>query len=182
MDISVFLEMVWEVATFTPCHIITYMGGTMHGWSKDCSFVATALFRNILCGGPNELHQRVHFFLHFVQFCTRQQVCHAPLWTMYKQIKAYNASYQLEHSGVWSGRCSGMWPGPCCLLENLTSWPYGAQEHIPHHVWKIVDTSNSAAMQDDGGDEVEVCALCFQSTPPHFAVRGECLPRQKPLK
>ena len=39
---------------------------------------------------------------------------------------------------------------------------YGPCKHHPHHVWKTANASNSAAMQDIGGDEVDMIALCSQ--------------------
>ena len=49
---------------------------------------------------------------------------------------------------------------------------YGSWEHIPPHVWTIVDASNSTATQDDRVDEVDVCALCSQKHT--TTVCGEC--------
>ena len=36
--------------------------------------------------------------------------------------------------------------------------PYGLREHVPPHVWNIVDAGKSTATQDDGVDGVDVCA------------------------
>ena len=48
----------------------------------------------------------------------------------------------------------------CCILHNVvfegrSVTPLRTMEHVPPHVWKTIDAMNSAATQDDGGDEVE---------------------------
>ena len=48
---------------------------------------------------------------------------------------------------------------------------FGAWEHIPRHIWRTADGSNSAGMQDDGGSDAEFCALCCQKHP--TPLRGE---------
>ena len=37
---------------------------------------------------------------------------------------------------------------------------YRQGTHSPY-VWSTADATNEAATQDDGGDEVDLCALCF---------------------
>ena len=65
------------------------------------------------------------------------------------------------------------------ILILLHNFVFGGRSANPYgntfpDVWKTTDASNSAPMQDDGGDEVEVCALHFaaRSIPPHFVVKG----------
>ena len=43
-----------------------------------------------------------------------------------------------------------------CISQSV----YGLWEHVPPHAWMVA--SNSTAVQDDQGGEVEVCALCGQ--------------------
>ena len=58
-----------------------------------------------------------------------------------------------------------------CIRRQVRYPPYGPWDHFPPHVW--TDKSNSAGMQDEGEDEVEVCALCPHK---HSTVTfcGEC--------
>ena len=67
-----------------------------------------------------------------------------------------------------------------CRSEPKFSWgplvpawhpPYGPWGHVPPHVW--TDESNLAAMEDDGEDEVDVCALCCH-THSTVTVYDEC--------
>ena len=49
----------------------------------------------------------------------------------------------------------------CCSFLNFAFGrhpPCGPWDHVLPHVW--MDKSNSAATEDEGEDEVEVCALC----------------------
>ena len=73
--------------------------------------------------------------------------------------------------GVWLGT-SGMAVQMICISQFVfvafcpmfrgrsVSPPCGPWEHVPPHVWKNSDASSSAATQDNGRDEIEVCALC----------------------
>ena len=44
--------------------------------------------------------------------------------------------------------------------------PYGQWEYVPFHVW-ATNATNTAAMQDDGGNEVGVCVWCSQKVHHH---------------
>ena len=49
---------------------------------------------------------------------------------------------------------------------------YGPWVHVPPHVWKTADASNSAATQDDGADGVDIWKLCSQKHTTTLC--GEC--------
>ena len=49
--------------------------------------------------------------------------------------------------------------------------PYGPWDYVPPHI--STDKCNSAAVQDQGEDEVEVCALCCQKRST-ITVSGQC--------
>ena len=48
--------------------------------------------------------------------------------------------------------------GTSALLWAPEKAGLGPWDHVPPHVW--TDESKSASTEDDGEDEVEVCALC----------------------
>ena len=58
-----------------------------------------------------------------------------------------------------------------CIRRQVRHPPYGPWDHVPPHVW--TDKSNSAATEDEGEDEVEVCALCCHKCST-ITVCGEC--------
>ena len=45
-------------------------------------------------------------------------------------------------------------------------------EHVPSHVWNAIDATSLAATQDDGVNEVDVCALCSRENTTSLC--GEC--------
>ena len=66
--------------------------------------------------------------------------------------------------GAWLGTFGVAAPMSCislavyyCMRRQVRHPPYGPWDHVPSHVW--TDESNAAATEDEGEDEVEVCAL-----------------------
>ena len=58
-----------------------------------------------------------------------------------------------------------------CIRRQVRHPPYGPWDHVLPHVW--TDKCNSAATEDEGEDEVEVCALrCHKRCT--ITVCGEC--------
>ena len=79
---------------------------------------------------------------------------------------------------IWRGGPVELHQSVCVLLHHAllhleagpspSLWIMG---HVPPHVW--TDKSNSAATQDEGEDEAEVCAFCCQKRTT-ITVSGEC--------
>ena len=59
-----------------------------------------------------------------------------------------------------------------CIRRQVRYPPYRRWEHVPPHVWKSAEELVEAAMQDDIGEEVDVCALCYHKHT--TTVCGEC--------
>ena len=58
-----------------------------------------------------------------------------------------------------------------CIRRQIRHPPYVPWDQVPPHVW--TDKSNSAATQDEGEDEADVCVLCRQKRST-ITVCGEC--------
>ena len=58
-----------------------------------------------------------------------------------------------------------------CIWREVRHPPYGPWDHVLLHAW--MPKSNLAATQDEGEDEVEVCALCCHKRST-VTVCGEC--------